>query len=42
MANKAINRTKVVLVEKNKTSNWLEGKIGMNESTISLWSTNNT
>jgi putative transcriptional regulator len=42
MANKAINRIKVVLVEKNKTSKWLAEKLGVNESTISRWCTNNT
>jgi len=42
MANKAINRIKVVLVEQGKSSKWLAGKLGMNESTISRWCTNNT
>ena len=42
MANKAINRIKVVLVEENKSSKWLAEKLGMNESTISRWCTNNT
>lgn len=42
MANKATNRIKVVLVEKNKSSKWLAEKLGMNESTISRWCTNNT
>jgi putative transcriptional regulator len=42
MANKAINRIKVVLVERNKTNKWLAEKLGMNESTISRWCTNNT
>lgn len=42
MANKATNRIKVVLVEQNKSSKWLAGKLGMNESTISRWCTNNT
>ncbi len=41
MAVKAINRIKIVLVEQNKTSKWLAGKLGMNESTISRWCTNN-
>jgi putative transcriptional regulator len=41
MATKAINRIKIVLVEQNKTSKWLAGKLGMNESTISRWCTNN-
>jgi len=42
MASKATNRIKVVLVEQNKTSKWLAGKLGMNESTVSRWCTNNT
>lgn len=42
MANKAINRIKVVLVEQNKSSKWLAEKLGMNESTISRWCTNST
>lgn len=41
MATKATNRIKVVLVEQNKTSKWLAEKLGMNESTISRWCTNN-
>ncbi|MBS1732007.1 MAG: helix-turn-helix transcriptional regulator [Bacteroidetes bacterium] len=41
MAGKATNRIKVVLVEQNKTSKWLAGKLGMNESTVSRWCTNN-
>ena len=41
MATKATNRIKIVLVEQNKTSRWLAGKLGMNESTISRWCTNN-
>ncbi len=42
MANKATNRIKVVLVEQNKSSKWLAEKLGMNESTVSRWCTNNT
>ena len=41
MANKATNRIKVVLVEQNKSSKWLAEKLGMNESKISRWCTNN-
>jgi len=41
MTTKATNRIKIVLVEQNKTSKWLAGKLGMNESTISRWCTNN-
>ena len=42
MANKATNRIKIMLVEQNKSSKWLAEKLGMNESTISRWCTNNT
>lgn len=41
MAIKATNRIKVVLVEQSKTSKWLAAKLGMNESTVSRWCTNN-
>lgn len=41
MAIKATNRIKIVLVEQNKTSKWLAGKLDMNESTVSRWCTNN-
>ena len=42
MANKATNRIKVVLVEQSKSSKWLAEKLGMNESIISRWCTNNS
>jgi len=41
MATKAINRLKIVLVEQSKTSKWLAGRLGVNESTVSRWCTNN-
>jgi transcriptional regulator with XRE-family HTH domain len=41
MANSATNRIKVVLVEHTKSNKWLAEKLGMNESTISRWCTNN-
>lgn len=41
MANKATNRIKIVLVENSKSSKWLAGKLGKNESTVSRWCTNN-
>lgn len=34
---KRINRIKVVLVEKGKTSKWLAGELGKDSSTISKW-----
>ena len=40
MSKKAINRLKVVLVEKNISSKWLAEKLGKNEATISRWCTN--
>jgi len=36
----AINRLKVVLVEKDKTGKWLAESLGRNETTISRWCTN--
>jgi len=42
MTNNATNRIKVVLAEQNKTNKWLAERLGMNESTISRWCTNNT
>lgn len=35
-----INRIKVDLVEKKKTSKWLADAIGKNPSTVSKWCTN--
>ena len=40
MSRKAINRIKVVLVEKNLSSKWLAEQLGKNEATISRWCTN--
>ncbi|MDR4891889.1 MULTISPECIES: helix-turn-helix transcriptional regulator [unclassified Chryseobacterium] len=40
MSKKAINRLKVVLVEKNLSSKWLAEQLGKNEATISRWCTN--
>ena len=40
MKRKAINRLKVVLVEKNVSSKWLAEQLGKNEATISRWCTN--
>ncbi|PLB18713.1 MAG: Helix-turn-helix domain protein [Flavobacteriaceae bacterium FS1-H7996/R] len=36
----AINRIKVVFVEKNLSSKWLAKQLGKNEATISRWCTN--
>lgn len=35
-----INRLKIVLAEKEKTSKWLANELGKSESTISRWCTN--
>lgn len=40
MSQKAINRIKVVLVEKNLSNKWLAEQLGKNEATISRWCTN--
>lgn len=39
---KDINRIKVVLVEKKKTSKWLAGELGKDPATISKWCTNSS
>lgn len=35
-----INRLKIVLVEKKKTSKWLSEQLGKDPSTVSKWCTN--
>ena len=35
-----LNRIKIVLVEKKKTSRWLAAQLGKNISTVSKWCTN--
>lgn len=35
-----INRIKLVLVEKKRTSKWLSEQMGVNPSTVSKWFTN--
>lgn len=35
-----LNRLKVVLVERKKTSRWLATELGKNPSTVSKWCTN--
>ena len=37
-----INRLKLVLVEKKKTSKWLAEQLGVNASTVSKWCTNSS
>lgn len=40
MANKKINRIKVMLVEKGRTNKWLAVQVGKDPATISKWCTN--
>jgi len=39
---KSLNRIKIVLVERQKTSKWLAEQLGKGETTISKWCTNRT
>ena len=39
---KDINRIKVVLVEKKRTSKWRAGELGKDPATISKWCTNSS
>ncbi|ONF90888.1 helix-turn-helix transcriptional regulator [Leptospira santarosai] len=40
MRNLIINRLKVVLVEKNRSSRWLAEQLRKDETTVSRWCTN--
>ena len=40
MANKDLNRIKVVLAEKKRTNKWLAEQLGKDQGTISKWCTN--
>jgi len=40
MENKDLNRIKVMLAEKKKTSRWLAERLGKDPATISRWCTN--
>lgn len=40
MANKNLNRIKVVLAEKQRTNKWLAEQLGKGAATISKWCTN--
>ncbi len=42
MANKDINRLKVILAEKKKTSKWLAEQLGKDPTTVSKWCTNSS
>lgn len=39
---KDINRLKIVLVEKKRTSKWLSEQLKINPSTVSKWCTNSS
>ncbi|WP_424653053.1 helix-turn-helix domain-containing protein [Capnocytophaga sputigena] len=36
----AINRIKIMLVEKQRTSKWLAEQLGKSENTVSIWCSN--
>ena len=40
MANKKINRIKLMLAEKGRTNKWLAVQVGKDPATISKWCTN--
>ena len=40
MANKKINRIKVMLAEKGRTNKWLAEQLGKDPATVSKWCTN--
>ena len=40
--NRDLNRIKVILVEKKKTSKWLAKQLGKDPATVSKWCTNRT
>ena len=40
MANKDINRIKVVLADEKKSNKWLAEQLGKDQTTISKWCTN--
>lgn len=42
MANRDLNRLKVVLAEKKRTNRWLAEQLGKDQTTISKWCTNSS
>ena len=40
MANRKINRIKVMLAEKGRTNKWLAEQVGKDPATVSKWCTN--
>ena len=42
MANKQLNRIKVVLADKQRTNKWLAEQLGKDKTTMSKWCTNSS
>lgn len=42
MANKELNRLKVVIAERKKTGKWLAEQLGKDQTTVSKWCTNSS
>lgn len=42
MVNKQLNRTKVVLADKQRTNKWLAEQLGKDKTTVSKWRTNSS
>ena len=42
MANKQLNRIKVVLADKQRTNKWLAEQLGKDKTTLSKWCTNSS
>ena len=42
MANKQLNRIKVVLADKQRTNKWLAEQLGKDKTTVSKWCTNSS
>ena len=42
MANKNLNRIKVMLAERNQTNTWLAEQLGKDPATVSKWVTNSS
>lgn len=40
MARRRLNRIKIVLAEKDRSSSWLAEQLGKNKSTVSRWCSN--
>ncbi len=42
MANKQLNRIKVILADRQRTNKWLAEQLGKDKTTISKWCTNSS